>query len=795
MRDLRSALVAILIGLLLTILLPARWAGFWLLAVMALPWIVLTGWRALIGWLAVGVMLGLVSQSITLAARPASEPASPVMVTGKVVGLPALSANRQRFLFAATAFDDESLDPGLVPRQIRVSIYGGDLRVRAGEQWQLPLKIRRPRGFMNPLRFDYEAWLAASGIDATAYVTDPEQAERLQIAGGLPRWRAELSDRIARLVGEQGQGSALLQGLMTGDRRGFADQTWEILRLTGTSHLLAISGLHIGLAAGLGFFLGRVAWRYLRLPGERRMTAVVCGALFATGYAALAGFSLPTQRALLMFLLFALASLLARQRLGINALLLAALLLLIVDPGAALGVSFWLSFTAVLLILLAANRLQRANAFWGLCQLQWLLTLGLAPMTALFFGQWSPLGLVINLIMLPLFSFFIVPGALLGLLVAGLWPDLGAYLLKGLSNGLEQLLAGGEYLLALGLQPMPTTALSVLLCLAAIAAITLMLLPRGAPLRMLAGPLLLPLLAGHALAAHQGATLPPGGVKVTWLEVGQGNAAVVETRDQVVVIDTGPAWGGGASAATFTLVPFLQARGIEHIDYLVVTHADRDHRGGVEALVQHFTLGEVWVGESVAALSQQQFCHAGAGWVGDGVGFEFLWPPKPGTKSGNAASCVLLLRAGGYEIVFTGDIDQTIEQQLVRRVDLRPYIVEAPHHGSDTSTSHALLRAWNPAHVVIAAGYRNPYGMPHADVIQRVRCHGADIHDLGRSGALALMITPGHLPRLQRWRERHAKLLHERAQQARFRDGREIHYHQHFIATSPTEAGQPKCGN
>lgn len=795
MRDLRSALVAILIGLLLTILLPARWAGFWLLAVMALPWIVLTGWRALIGWLAVGVMLGLVSQSITLAARPASEPASPVMVTGKVVGLPALSANRQRFLFAATAFDDESLDPGLVPRQIRVSIYGGDLRVRAGEQWQLPLKIRRPRGFMNPLRFDYEAWLAASGIDATAYVTDPELAERLQIAGGLPRWRAELSDRIARLVGEQGQGSALLQGLMTGDRRGFADQTWEILRLTGTSHLLAISGLHIGLAAGLGFFLGRVAWRYLRLPGERRMTAVVCGALFATGYAALAGFSLPTQRALLMFLLFALASLLARQRLGINALLLAALLLLIVDPGAALGVSFWLSFTAVLLILLAANRLQRANAFWGLCQLQWLLTLGLAPMTALFFGQWSPLGLVINLIMLPLFSFFIVPGALLGLLVAGLWPDLGAYLLKGLSNGLEQLLAGGEYLLALGLQPMPTTALSVLLCLAAIAAITLMLLPRGAPLRMLAGPLLLPLLAGHALAAHQGATLPPGGVKVTWLEVGQGNAAVVETRDQVVVIDTGPAWGGGASAATFTLVPFLQARGIEHIDYLVVTHADRDHRGGVEALVQHFTLGEVWVGESVAALSQQQFCHAGAGWVGDGVGFEFLWPPKPGTKSGNAASCVLLLRAGGYEIVFTGDIDQTIEQQLVRRVDLRPYIVEAPHHGSDTSTSHALLRAWNPAHVVIAAGYRNPYGMPHADVIQRVRCHGADIHDLGRSGALALMITPGHLPRLQRWRERHAKLLHERAQQARFRDGREIHYHQHFIATSPTEAGQPKCGN
>lgn len=795
MRDLRSALVAILIGLLLTILLPARWAGFWLLAVMALPWIVLTGWRALIGWLAVGVMLGLVSQSITLAARPASEPASPVMVTGKVVGLPALSANRQRFLFAATAFDDESLDPGLVPRQIRVSIYGGDLRVRAGEQWQLPLKIRRPRGFMNPLRFDYEAWLAASGIDATAYVTDPEQAERLQIAGGLPRWRAELSDRIARLVGEQGQGSALLQGLMTGDRRGFADQTWEILRLTGTSHLLAISGLHIGLAAGLGFFLGRVAWRYLRLPGERRMTAVVCGALFATGYAALAGFSLPTQRALLMFLLFALASLLARQRLGINALLLAALLLLIVDPGAALGVSFWLSFTAVLLILLAANRLQRANAFWGLCQLQWLLTLGLAPMTALFFGQWSPLGLVINLIMLPLFSFFIVPGALLGLLVAGLWPDLGAYLLKGLSNGLEQLLAGGEYLLALGLQPMPTTALSVLLCLAAIAAITLMLLPRGAPLRMLAGPLLLPLLAGHALAAHQGATLPPGGVKVTWLEVGQGNAAVVETRDQVVVIDTGPAWGGGASAATFTLVPFLQARGIEHIDYLVVTHADRDHRGGVEALVQHFTLGEVWVGESVAALSQQQFCHAGAGWVSDGVGFEFLWPPKPGTKSGNAASCVLLLRAGGYEIVFTGDIDQTIEQQLVRRVDLRPYIVEAPHHGSDTSTSHALLRAWNPAHVVIAAGYRNPYGMPHADVIQRVRCHGADIHDLGRSGALALMITPGHLPRLQRWRERHAKLLHERAQQARFRDGREIHYHQHFIATSPTEAGQPKCGN
>lgn len=795
MRDFTIALLCILAGLLSTILLPVRWGGVWCLAVFTLPWVVFTGWRALLGWIALGVILGLVSQSIALAARPAIEPAEAIMITGKVAGLPETFPNRQRFVFQVDSMDAAALSQPIRPHRIRVSIYGSGLRVKAGEHWRLPLKIRRPRGFMNPLRFDYEAWLAASGMDATAYVVDAEQAQRLRSAGGIARWRAEISAKVARSSAEQAQGSALLQGLVTGDRRAFSDTTWEILRLTGTSHLLAISGLHIGLAASLGYFLGRWAWRWLRLPGNRQLWAVMSAAFLATGYAALAGFSLPTQRALLMFLLFALASLLTRQRLGMNALLLAAVVLLVIDPAAALGASFWLSFTAVLLILLAAHAIQRAGAFWGLVKLQCLLTLGLAPLTAIFFGQWSPLGLIVNLGVLPLFAFFIVPAALIAVMLSFLWSQAGAALLEGLSLGLQWLLEGGEYLLRYGLQPMPTGVLTPLILLAAVAAITLMLLPRGAPLRLLVLPLLLPLLAGHVFAGDTQPALPRGTAKMTWLEVGQGNAAVIQTQTQVTVVDTGPAWGAEANAAAFTLVPFLEEQGIQHIDRLLVTHADRDHRGGVETLAENFSLGEVWVGESIPDLPRQQLCHTGAGWVSDGVAFDFLWPLVPGQATGNAASCVLRLTIGDAQVVLTGDVDRAIEKQLVRRFDMQVDILEAPHHGSQTATSERVLQAWRPEWVVISAGYRNPYGMPHREVLQRIHCHGADWHDLGLQGALQITLSSQGVIDLKRFRNQRARLLHEPRQQPRFREGREIHYHQRFIATSPTEAGQPKCGN
>ncbi len=795
MRDLSSALIAILIGLLLTILLPVRWGSVWLLSVLILPWVVFTDWRALLGWLSVGVMLGLISQSFVLSARPVIEPAQAVMVTGQVASLPQTGPDQQRFIFRVSKINAD--EPALIkpPDRIRVSIYGADLRVEAGEQWQLPLKLRRPRGFMNPLRFDYEAWLAARGIDATAYVTDVDQAVRLQRATGLTHWRSQLSARVARLSGAQGQGSALLQGLITGDRRAFSDKAWDVLRLTGTSHLLAISGLHIGLAAGLGYFLGRLSWRYLRLPGERQISAVIVAALLATAYAGLAGFSLPTQRALVMFLLFALASLLARQRIGMNALLLAAVLLLVFDPAAALGASFWLSFTAVGLILLAARHIQRSGFVWGLGYLQGLLTVGLAPLTAIFYGQWSPLGLLVNLLVLPLFSFVIVPAALAGAAASVVWPSIGAVLLQGLAWVLNRLLEGGSFLLQQGMQPLSTGALTGWSLGAAVVAIGLLLLPRKTPLQWLVGPLLLPVLAGQVLADDNAVKIPKGSVQVTWLEVGQGNAAVIQTQSTVTVIDTGPAWGGGASAAAFTLIPFLQERGIEHIDHLVVTHADRDHRGGVEALATHFSFGNIWVGEPIPDLPQQQTCQAGERWVHDQVVFEFLWPPQPGRHTGNAASCVVLLQAAGQQIVFTGDISRSVEQQLIHQFALQPLIIEAPHHGSNTSTSAQLLQAWEPEHIVISAGYRNAYAMPHAAVVERIRCHGVQMHDLGLAGALEVSMTPGHSPSIRQLRPQRGKLLHESPQQPRFRAGREIHYHQRTIATAPTEAGRPQCGN
>ncbi len=795
MRDFNIALLGLLAGLLLSILLPVRWGGALLMAVVFLPWVVFVGWRAQPGWIAVGILLGLVSQSLVVAARPAIEPAEPVTMIGRVVGLPESAADRQRFLFHPETLVGEALPQPVSPQRIRVSIYGSTPRVAAGERWQLTLKLRRPRGFMNPVRFDYEAWLAARGIDATAYVVDAERAKRLHAAAGLSHWRETLSRSIAMQSGQRGQGSALLQGLIAGDRRGFSDTTWEVLRVTGTSHLFAISGLHIGLAAGLGYFLGRLLWRWLRLPGQKHQSAVLAAAIVASGYAAMAGFALPTQRALFMFLIFALASLLARQRFGLTALLLAAVCLLLIDPAAAIGASFWLSFTAVLLILLVGSRLQRSGGVRGLIHLQVLLTIGLAPLTAVFFGQWSPLGLPVNLVMLPVFSMLIVPLALLSTALSIILPPFGSVLLSALAGLLDWLLMAGEWLLEQGFTPIATTSLSLLGFIAAAAGIGLMLLPGGLSLRWFAAPLLAPVLLGTALATEDDHRLQPGQATITWLEVGQGNAAVIQTRSEVVVIDTGPAWGKDSHAAAFTLIPFLKQQGIAHIDRLIITHADRDHRGGVNALEAAFSVGDVWVGEPIDAFPQQRFCQAGITWEADAVDFAFLWPPQAGKHEGNNASCVLRVRVDGHTVVFTGDIDKTVERRLARWYQAPVDIIEAPHHGSDTSTGRVLLNAWRPRHVVVSAGYRNPYGMPHRSVLRRVRCHGARLHDLGLSGALEVRLTPGEPLQFRHHRPSRSRLLHEPRSMGRFREGREIHYHQRFIATSPTEAGRPACGN
>ena len=778
-------LAALLAGLLLAVLLPVQLAPALLVVAPLLPCLALPGSGRLPGWMAAGMIVALIHQADALERRPDIDPAKTVSVIGRVVTLPEPSDGRQRFLMHPERID--GLD-GQLPRRIRISLYADEPVIGAGERWRLPLRLRRPRGFMNPVRFDYEEWLASEHIDATAYVTDPARAQRLAPAAGLVHWRAELSRHIRASTAREGPGTALLRGLVTGDRRGFDERTWSILRASGTSHLMAISGLHIGLVAAFGYATGRRLWTHGRLPGRRRVTASLIAIAAALGYAAMAGFALPTIRALVMFAVLAVAALLGRRVTPGRILLIAATAVLVIDPVAALGAGFWLSFLAVAIILIAI-RGRRPGPITGLWRIQVALLIGLAPLSGLFFGSWSPAGLLINLLVLPLFSFFIVPAALIATLVSLVLPALGASALALLARLLDALVTGGGRLLDAGMSDWPLNPASGMTIAALCVGLTLLILPRGTPLRALS----IPLIGVFFLARPDPPA--PGAVTVTWLEVGQGNAAVIQTRSRTLVVDTGPAWFGGGNAAAFSLIPFLEARGIDRIDRLIVTHADRDHRGGIAALDTAVTIDRVDVGEPLARFPDAQRCVAGQTWQVDGVRFDYLWPDRSARVEGNAASCVLRLRSAGGDVIFTGDIDHAIERRIAPRIDAPVVALEAPHHGSRTGTSPALLAAATPGRVIIAAGYRNAYDMPHAAVIERLRCRRIPFHDTGLQGALRLELAGGKEPRWRASRGAGRGLLHESPRRGRFQDGPRIHYDRKPYPGVSMESRQPTCGN
>ncbi len=773
-----------LMGLLIAVLIPQAWAPVLLVGVIGLPLIALGPALRRVGWLAAGLIIALVGQALILAHQPPVDLSVPVQVTGTVIGLPEHSGERQQFLFQPEQLTGLAWT---LPRRIRVSVYDQGPRVAAGERWRIWLKLRRPRGFINPVRFNYAQWLASEQIDATAYRVQPDQAERLAPAAGIHHWRSQLTQRIEALVWRDGPGEALLQGLITGDRRGFTDRIWQVLRATGTSHLMAISGLHIGLVAGFGFYAGRKLAGLGVLPGSPHIMATTLGAIFAVIYAALAGFALPTQRALVMGAVMGLAYFSQRRLASGRALSLAAILLVGLDPASALAPGFWLSFSAVALIIAVMRRPSR-GLLGGLVRIQAVLVIGLAPLSALFFGTWSPLGLGVNLLVLPLFSFVVVPAALGAAMLSLISTAFAGMLLNQLAGLLNALIRGGEWLVSLGLgaERLEISHSGVLIATAL--AIALWLLPRGVPMRGLAGIMLIPLFAGAS------ARLPPGDFTVTWLEVGQGSAAVIETAHHTVVVDTGPAWGAG-SAADYTLVPFLEQRGIQAIDRLVVTHADQDHRGGVGALQKALPIHAASVGEPIAALPEAVPCQAGQQWRFDQVLLEVLWPIPGQFARSNNRSCVLALSNEHTRIVLTGDIERGAEAVLASLVNQSADVMSAPHHGSRSSSTAAILDAFKPRQVVISAGYRNAYAMPHRSVLARYVARGIKVRDVGLSGAVTARVQADQPIHWQTARRQHGRLVNAPPNQGRFQDGREIHYDLRSCFPSRSETGQPLCGN
>lgn len=685
-------------------------------------------------------------------------------VSGRVRGLPQSNGRAQQFAFwvQSSCFEIHpaacTANKEIFSRRLILLNYYGPETIAPGQSWRWRVRLNRPHGFVNPGGFDYEAWLILQGYAAKGYIRSTSFNQQTAVSGagidGL-RWRLRL--RLQQvLVGLPHAGSLL--ALILGDREQISQESWALFTATGTNHLIVISGLHVGfiawLAYGLGNGLARLSPRLLAwLPAQRIAAASAIGAALA--YSLLAGFSLPTQRAVLMVGVFMGAQLLAREYPRSLSYCIALSAVLVLKPMSPVGAGFWLSFGAVGTLLLAFAARQSLHSTRGGEDVSWPQRLGrlyerwLRPQWVVFIGmsvpllawtqQVSLLAPLANLFAVPLVSLFIVPIALLAAVLVELAPAVSLALL-GVADWLLELLR-----LALQLLSNKGAALSLwqgalagpVALFLSVAATLLLLLPKGWPGRYFAVLLFLPLLWP---AMHKPAQ---GDVELWVLDVGQGLAVVVRSANHVLVYDTGPAYSASFNAGSAVILPFLRQLGIDHIDHLVVSHGDLDHQGGLAALLQQGSVGRVTLSTLPDFPVQASICARGQQWRWDGVSFTFLLPLEGAPYRGNDSSCVLRIDTGGQSALLSGDIESAAEAQLVQLhgAALRSSLLLAPHHGSASSSSGALLAAVRPVGVVFSAGYRSQFGHPAPSVSALYEARGVKAWNTAISGALRFELS------------------------------------------------------
>lgn len=767
-----AAAVALLAGTCACLSLPAlppAAACLLALPVAAALWLQ-AGVRRLAGACLCGFALAALHAGGALAERlPAALEGQEVVASGRVLELPSREPGRVRFRFRVD--DDGRQWPPLAGKRLDLSWYDarrshrdarvgpeappcaaphcarGSGAIAPGSRWRFTLRLRAPRGLRNPGTLDSEKRDLAEGIAATGYVRDADGARRLSPPAGIDAWRDRMSARIAAAV--PSPSARFLQALALGDTRWLTDPDWTVLRAAGLTHLIAISGFHVGLVAGFCALLASAVWWLrpglgLRVP--RLHAAAVSAVLGAGAYAAVAGFALPTVRTVLMIGLVVLARVARRAQALPDTLALAAIATLLVDPLAVLAPGFWLSFAGVAWLLWCLPGAQARGwrpALQGFLGAQAVATVGLLPFTVALFGQASLAGPVANLVAIPWWSLVVVPLALCGTLLewlhagAGTWPwRLGAWAFD-LAWPLFERIASSP----LAFWWLPEAAWFAV-PLALLGGFWL-LLPRGVPGKPLALLLWLPLLWPQR-------DLPPwGAVDVTVLDVGQGLSVLVRTATHRLLYDMGPGQPGGYDAGAAVVVPALHALGVRRLDAVVVSHADNDHAGGFASVATAFPPALAFFPEGMALASSaprgpRRDCTADLHWRWDGVDFRFLHPPRWFPYLDNDSSCVLRIEAAGRVALLPGDVGKWVESGLAARqaAAIRADVVVVPHHGSRHSSTAPFVDATHPAWALVSSAHGNRFGHPDADVVARWRSAGARVADTAQTGAQRVRLGP-----------------------------------------------------
>ncbi|KJZ50509.1 DNA internalization-related competence protein ComEC/Rec2 [Pseudomonas fluorescens] len=719
----RTGMMALALGLLTLRFLPAL-PPVWLWLAMPVAGLMLLPFRTYpVAFYLFGLSWACVNAQWALDDRlPPALDGETRWVEGRVTGLPRHDDGVVRFELT----DIQSRRTRL-PRQMRLAWYGGP-PVNSGERWRLAVKLKRPVGLLNPQAFDYQAWLLAQRIGATGTV---KQGERLAPARWA--WRDVIRQRLLA-VDAQGRSGALT-ALVLGDGAGLSREDWQVLQDTGTVHLLVISGQHIGLLAGVVYLLIAGLARFGLWPSRLPWLPWACGLAFAAalGYGMLAGFEVPVRRACLMIAMVLLWRLRFRHLGAWWPLLLALDGILLLEPLASLQPGFWLSFAAVaVLILTFGGRLGPWRWWQTWTRAQWLIAIGLCPLLLALGLPISLSGPLANLFAVPWISLVVLPPALLGTLLLPV-PYLGEKLLW-LAGGLIEWWFRGLGVVSGQIPAWVPAAVPLWAWVIGAIGAFLLLLPRGLPMRPLGWPMLL------MLVFSPRPMLQEGMAEVWQLDVGQGLAILVRTRHHTLLYDAGPRFGE-LDQGERVVLPALRKLGVKGLDLMLISHAHADHAGGARAIAKGLPVEQVVSGEpsDLPMELQAEKCESGRQWTWDEVDFQLWHWPLAGDSNQN--SCVLLIEASGERLLLSGDIDVAAERALLDSPLAVPTDwLQAPHHGSRSSSSMALLDVLQPKGALISRGQGNSFGHPHATVIARYQKRGMAIYDSVEHGAIRLQL-------------------------------------------------------
>jgi len=575
------------------------------------------------------------------------------------------------------------------------------------------VKVKPPHGLANEAGFNYQQWLFSEGINATGYVKSNVDN---QLVDDVKTIRQAL---LNRMLAFDLPHSSWLAALTFGYRGLLQPEDWHLVQKTGVAHLIAISGLHLALVASLSYVL--IAWiaggllsRFHSLHHINLHNVAMLLTLFTTlAYSALAGFGLPTLRAWLMLLLFS-VFFLWNKHLGAKSLILLGLSsFVLLFPLSIFGLSFWLSFSAVIIICFIFWRWPVKKGGFSLIQIlsgmfkvQLCLTVLMLPLVAWQFSYISTVSPLVNLIAVPIVTMVLVPICLLAVICLAVKPDWALELFSLADLMVSYGLTFLDYALKLDGAYFNLPVFPAAVWFAVFLFVFFCCLPSFWLHKKYLCLLLLPL-ASYLLTQRTN----------TWqidiLDVGQGVAVLISKNNRVIIYDVGASYSSGFNMADSVLLPLLQARGFSTVDLVFISHDDNDHAGSLPQLLKGIQLSKV--------LTNQDNCQQGLDMYWQGLRIKALWPDNALKYNDNNGSCVIKVSDQYHSILLPGDIDKSIEKQLVDFYpeQLQADILLAPHHGSNTSSSSGFIQTVGAEYVIFSQGFMNRWRFPRQEVLDR----------------------------------------------------------------------------